>query len=117
MLVRPRDIQSESGVGLLLDTLSLQSGQRPTARPMKVQEIVRDLVSCPKCFDLFLAAHISRLKECLKIAHDQWISAGEPDLGEYPVEQDIDGRDYLMFAYLKMTERLWPNEKAGDNKL
>ena len=113
VLVRPVcGIQSENGAALLLDTVCSQIGQSPTARQMKVREIVLDLVACPKCFDLFLSAHIARLKECLKKAHDQWKSDGEPDLGECRVEQDIDGRDYLMFAYLKVAERYRPNDEG-----
>ena len=76
---------------------------------MKVTEIVRDVVGCPKCFDLFLAAHIARLKECLKTVHDQWKSAGEPDLGECQVGQDMDNYDCLFLAYLRMADRDWPN--------
>lgn len=112
--VRPVcEIQSENGAALLLDTVWPQNGKSPAYRQMKVTEIVRDLVNCPECFDLFLSAHTFRLRECLKKAHDLWKSSGEPDLGECPVRQDIDGRDYLMFAYFKLCEACWPKESIS----
>jgi len=104
------DMQSENGVALLLNTVLAQNHQSPTARPMKVSEIVRDVVGCPKCLEMFLEVHIARLKECLQIAYDQWKADGEPDLGEYPVEQVMGNRDYLMFAYLKMAECFRSND-------
>lgn len=110
-LVRPVcDIKSENGVALLLDTVLAQNHQSPTARPMKVSEIVGDAVRCPKCLAMFLEVHTARLKECLQTVHDRWKSVGEPCLGEYPVEQMMDGKDYLMFAYLRMASVCCPNE-------
>jgi hypothetical protein len=112
-LVRPTGgIQSENGVALLLDTVLAQNHQSPTAHPTKVSEIVRDAVRCPKCLEMFLEVHNARLKECLEIVHDQWKSAGEPDLGELPVEQMMKGRDYLFYSYIRMAESLRPNEKS-----
>lgn len=110
------EIESENGVALLLDTVKPRNHPAPTARPMKVTEIVRDAVGCPKCFDLFLVAHIARLKKCLQIVHDHWKSSGEPDLGECLVEQNLDGHDYLLYSYLKMAKGFRPNSEVSDRR-